>query len=296
MKPKPRNENDDDDGIKPTLHDHAWEVRIAEMRLRGGTILETWYPLLASILSHVGQTAVLSARSAKLVKDGDAIRRNMDTARFCAAVRASLVLFNEGGAEYASKKLGRITDGREPDTAKDMVESWIASVGQLPAQHFPMMDTKVMVAFRIKENEDSNSIELVFDETLCGKNLHHPDDKDAQEAMRIEMEKQEKHMGITNRVPPILSDDEKPHDGVDEDGTTTTTNDVGGFIEVRKTRDRDKATTPPKKPAKSDKNSLNDFLDEMLSKQAEEADKRAKDAKDKRDAEDDEPLPPSRFN
>lgn len=294
MKPKPRNENDDDDGIKPTLHEDAWEVRIAEMRLRGGSILETWYPLLASILSHVGQTAVLSARSAKLVKDGDAIRRNMDTARFCAAVRASLVLFNEGGAEYASKKLGRITDGHEPDTAKDMVEAWIASVGQLPAQHFPMMDTKVMCAMRIKEDEDANSIELVFDETLCGKNLHHPDDADAQEAMRIEMAKQEKHMGITNKVPPILSDAEKPHDGVDEDGTTTTTKDVGGFIEVRKTKDR--TPTPPKKPAKSDKKSLNDFLDEMLSKQAEESDKRAKDAKDKRDADEDEPLPPSRFN
>jgi len=293
MKPKPENENNDE-GIKPTLHENSWEVRIAEMRLRGGSILETWYPLLASILSHVGQTAVLTARSAGLVKDADAYRRNMDTARFCAAVRASLVLFNEGGAEYASKKLERITDGHEPDTAKEMVENWIATVKQLPAPHFPMMDTKVMVAMRIREDEEENTIELVFDETLCGKNLHHPDDKDAQEAMANEMAKQEKHMGITNKVPPILSDDEKPRDGVDEDGTTTTTKDVGGFIEVRKTKDR--TPTPPKKPAKNDKKSLNDFLDEMLSKQAEESDKRAKDAKDKRDAEDDEPLPPSRFN
>jgi hypothetical protein len=297
MKNKSHNEGSDGDGtdgIKPTLHETNWEVRIAEMKLRGGSVLETWYPLLASILSHIGQTSVLAARSAKLAGDAHAIRSNIDTAKFAAALRASVVMFNEGGAEYSAKKLERISKGADKDPAKVMVEAWIHSVGELPADHFPMMDTSVLVAMRIKEDEERGSIELVFDETLCGKNLHHPDDKDAQDAMREEMAKQEKRMGITNIVPPILTDAEKEHDGVDEDGTTTTTKDIGGFIEVRKTKDR--KPSEPKKPKKGDKVSLNDFLDEMLSRKQAEADKRAKDAKDKRDADDDEPLPPSRFN
>ena len=289
MKKQP-NDNDGE-GLQSTLHTDNWEVRIAEMKLRGGSVLEAWYPLLASILSHVGQTSVLAARSAKLEGDAEAIIKNINVAKFASAVRASLVLMNEGGAEYSAKKLERITAGDEPDPAKKMVEKWIAEVGKIPADHFPLMDTKLLIAMRIKEDEDT--IQLVFDETLCGKNLHHPDDEDAQTAMREEMEKQEKRMGITNKVPPVLTDAEKDQDGIDEDGTTTTTKDIGGFVEVRKTKDRERK---PKKPAKGDKPSLNDFLDEMLSRKQAEADKRAKDAKDKRDAEDDEPLPPSRFN
>lgn len=293
----PHNEGSDGDGtdgIKPTLHSDNWEVRIAEMKLRGGSVLETWYPLLASILAHVGQTSVLAARSAKLDGDIDGIRKNIDTAKFAAAVRASLMLFNEGGAEYSAKKLERISKEIDKDPAKAAVEEWIKSVGQLPADHFPLMDTKVMCAMRIREDEEAGSIELVFDETLCGKNLHHPDDKDAQDAMAYEMAKQERKMGITNKVPPILKDSEKDKDGVDEDGTTTTTKDIGGFVEVRKTKDRE--PKEPKKPKKGDKVSLNDFLDEMLSRKQAEADKRAEEQKKKRDSEDDEPLPPSRFN
>jgi hypothetical protein len=289
MKKQPS--DNDGEGLQSTLHTDNWEVRIAEMKLRGGSVLEAWYPLLASILSHVGQTSVLAARSAKLEGDAEAIIKNINVAKFASAVRASLVLMNEGGAEYSAKKLERITAGDEPDPAKKMVEKWIAEVGKIPADHFPLMDTKLLIAMRIKEDEDT--IQLVFDETLCGKNLHHPDDEDAQTAMREEMEKQEKRMGITNKVPPVLTDAEKDQDGIDEDGTTTTTKDIGGFVEVRKTKDRERK---PKKPAKGDKPSLNDFLDEMLSRKQAEADKRAKDAKDKRDAEDDEPLPPSRFN
>jgi hypothetical protein len=300
--------DDDEIKIKADLHEGNWEVKLAEVRLRGNSLLSTWYPLLASILSHIGQTAVLTARSAKMCKDKDAFNDNMNLARLAAALRTTITLVYEGGPKFAAKQMEKVTEGEIADPAEVAVQSWIASVADLPAMHIPMMDKRVLLAMRILEADDT--IRLHFDETLCGKNLCDPDDDDAQEAMRVEMEKQEKRMGITNNVPAIIEKGGE-QDGVEEDGTKTTTKDIGGFVEVRKTRLRPMTTgegkpSTPKKPDPKDKKSMNDFLDEMLSKQAEEADKRAKDAKDKQDGkeyrgrnqigDDDEPLPPPRFN
>ncbi|CAB4145577.1 hypothetical protein UFOVP477_15 [uncultured Caudovirales phage] len=298
---------DDEIRIKADLHEGNWEVKLAEVRLRGNSLLNTWYPLLASILSHIGQTAVLASRSAKMCKDKQAFEEHMNLARLVAAVRTTIALVHEGGPKHASKQMERVTEGEIADPSDMAIQGWITSVGELPPMHIPMMDKRVLLAMRILETDDT--IRLHFDETLCGKNLHDPDDDDAQEALRIEMEKQEKRMGITNNVPPIV-DKSGEVDGYDEDGTKTTTKDIGGFVEVRKTRERDKDGKPkpatPKKPDPKDKKSLDAFLDEMLSKKAEEADKRAKEAKDKQDGkeyrgrnqigDDDEPLPPSRFN
>ncbi len=285
-------DKDNDQPIKPDLHDGNWEVKIAEVRLRGNSLLNTWYPLLASILSHVGQTSALTARSAKMAGDGDAVREHMNIARLMAALRTTLKLMHDGGADYASKQMERVQRGELTDPSDMAVADWITTAGQLPPMHMPMMDRKVLLAMRVQEGEDS--VRLHFDETLCGKNLHDPDDHDAQQAVKEEMEKQEKRMGITNQVPPILPEGDDHGEAEDDEGTITKTTDHGPFREVRKIRDRKpKDGDKPKKP-KGDKPSLNDFLDEMLRKKAE-ADKRAKDAKDKRD-DDEPPLPPSRFN
>lgn len=280
MKPE-----DNDHIIKPDLHDGNWEVKIAEVRLRGNSLLNTWYPLLASILSHVGQTSALTARSAKMAGDSDAVREHMNIARLMAALRTTLKLMHDGGAEYASKQMLRVQKGELTDPSDMAVADWVKTAGELPPKHMPMMDRKVLLAMRIDEGEDS--VRLHFDETLCGKNLHDPDDHDAQQAVKEEMDKQERRMGITNIVPPILPEGHD-HDDDDED-TITKTTDHGSFREVRKIRDR-----KPKdgdKP-KGDKPSLNDFLDEMLRKKAEADKKRAEQKK----PDDDEPLPPSRFN
>ena len=279
--------------MKPDLHDGNWEVKIAEVRLRGNSLLSTWYPLLASIMSHVGQTSALTARSAKMAGDSDAVREHMNIARLMAALRTTLKLMHDGGADYASKQMMRVQKGEVSDPSDLAVADWIKTAGELPPMHLPMMDRKVLLAMRIEEGDDS--VRLHFDETLCGKNIHHPDDHDAQQAVKEEQDKQERRMGITNNVPPILPEGHDDED--EEDGTITKTTDHGPFREVRKIRDRKpKDGDKPKKPAKGDKPSLNDFLDEMLSRKQAEADRRAKDAKDKRDSEDDEPLPPSRFN
>lgn len=285
--------NDNDEPMKPDLHDGNWEVKIAEVRLRGNSLLSTWYPLLASIMSHVGQTSALTARSAKMAGDSDAVREHMNIARLMAALRTTLKLMHDGGADYASKQMMRVQKGEVSDPSDLAVADWIKTAGELPPMHLPMMDRKVLLAMRIEEGDDS--VRLHFDETLCGKNIHHPDDHDAQQAVKEEQDKQERRMGITNNVPPILPEGHDDED--EEDGTITKTTDHGPFREVRKIRDRKpKDGDKPKKPAKGDKPSLNDFLDEMLSRKQAEADRRAKDAKDKRDSEDDEPLPPSRFN
>lgn len=286
--------NDNDKPMKPDLHDGNWEVKIAEVRLRGNSLLNTWYPLLASILSHVGQTSALTARSAKMAGDGDKVREHMNIARLMAALRTTLKLMHDGGADYASKQMERVQRGELTDPSDMAVADWITTAGELPPMHMPMMDRKVLLAMRVEESEDS--VRLHWDETLCGKNLHDPDDADAQEAVKEEMDKQERRMGITNNVPPILPQGDDHDEDDEEDGTITKTTDHGSFREVRKIRDRKpKDGDKPKKPAKGDKPSLNDFLDEMLSRKQAEADKRAKDAKDKRD-DDEPPLPPSRFN
>lgn len=276
---------DKDQPMKPDLHEGNWEVKIAEVRLRGNSLLNTWYPLLASILSHIGQTSTLTARSAKVAGDADAVSEHMNIARLMAALRSTLKLMHDGGAEYASKQMLRVQKGELTDPADLAVAEWITTAKELPPMHLPMMDRKVLLAMRIEEADDS--VRLHFDETLCGKNLHDPDDHDAQKAVKEEMDKQERRMGITNIVPPILPEGHESDD--DDEDTITKTTDHGSFREVRKIRER-----KPKdgdKP-KGDKQSLNDFLDEMLRKKAE-ADKRAKDEKK---PDDDEPLPPPRFN
>jgi hypothetical protein len=291
---------DDEIRIKADLHEGNWEVKLAEVRLRGNSLLNTWYPLLASILSHIGQTAVLASRSAKMCKDKRAFEEHMSLARLAAALRTTISMVHEGGPRHAAKQMESVSKGEIADPTDVAIQSWVASVGELPPMHIPLMDKRVLLAMRVLETEET--IRLHFDETLCGKNLHDPDDADAQEAMRIEMEKQEKRMGITNNVPLIVEKTGEK-DGVDEDGTTTTIKDLGGFVEVRKTRERDKDGKPkpakpakPKKPDPKDKKSLNAFLDELLSQREAEADKRADDERKKRDSEDDEPLPPPRFN
>jgi hypothetical protein len=301
MKPE-----DNDNIIKPDLHDGNWEVKIAEVRLRGNSLLNTWYPLLASILSHVGQTSALTARSAKMAGDSDMVREHMNIARLMAALRTTLKLMHDGGADYASKQMSRVQKGEVSDPSDLAVADWIKTAGELPPKHMPMMDRKVLLAMRVEEMEDS--VRLHFDETLCGKNLHHPDDHDAQQAVKEEMDKQERKMGITNNVPPLLPEGHDHGDeDDDEDGTTTMTTDHGSFREVRKIRDRKPSDSDkPKKPAKGDKPSLNDFLDEMLSRKQAEADKRAEQRKkddgkeyrgrDQIGDDDEPPLPPSRFN
>ncbi len=293
---------DNNDRIHPDLHDGNWEVKIAEIRLRGNTLFNTWYPLLASILTHIGQMAVLSSRSASLADANDARKEHMNLARLASALVTTIRLLHEGGAEHASNTMQKVSEGEVADPAQMMVADWLSTAQGLPAKHICLMDKRVLIAMRIEESDDS--VRLHFDETLCGKNIHH-DDEEGTQAVQEEMRKQEERMGITNNVPPCLPEGERHEsDGVDGDGTKTTTKDHGGFIEVRKTRDRDDhksrkskpKPTPPATPKDiKSASDLNAFLDGLLAKKAEQ-DKKKK-AKDKtEDDEGDEPLPPPRFN
>lgn len=302
------NDNDENEYfIKPNLHEGVWDVKFAEIHLKGDSLISTYYPLVSSLLEHIGQNAVLSARSAMVAGDNKEGKQLIALGKLMSALACTIKMVKDNGFTKTGEILGEITEGDRPDPAKKLFQSWTNTVGNIPTQDLGMMDKKVLVALRMSEEGDF--VKMTWDETICGKNVSNHEGVDA------EIAKREKQMGIHNTCPSFDDKGNDEIEGVDEDGVRTTINTSGdGFKQVMKTKDDDSIAeaeakaTKGKKP-KSEKDKLNAMLDSML-KQMEEAKAKAKqDSKDspwrkkgehedkpKPKDEDEPPLPPSRFN
>lgn len=275
---------------KPDLHakDTLWDVRIAEMHLKGDTLASAFLPVLISMCEHIGQNATLTARSAYIADEHRTAKENLSFARIMSAFATTLRIIREHGFDKAGNVLNKITNGDKDDPAEDMLKAWSRAIGKIPEKHLALMDKRVICAFRMSLMDGGTSVGYAWDETICGKNVNdHPD-------VDREIIKCEKAMGINRTCPPLKRRDIEDIDDIDEDGVKTTINEIdgSGFSQVVKTADD---ADKPAKKKRSEKDIINDMLDDMLRKMEEK--RKAKQDKDKQDKPDsDEPTPPSRFN
>jgi hypothetical protein len=206
-------------GKKPTLHEQSWEAHIAEIHIKGNNIKEAYHPLLFSLLCHIGQNSVLCSRSAMMAGDKKKAHDLLNYARLCSAIATVFNLVASKGIEGGAEHLEKAVKGDAGDPAKDLMQEWISSVGQIPASHVCQMAGKVLGALRYSEEGDF--VRMKWDETLCGLNDY--DNPKVKAHLKAVMER----MGIRDDAPTLVEDELPPLEG-------ETTSEVGGGYSLRK--------------------------------------------------------------